>query len=331
MRQLIYYPGFEVEDEAWLKFALLYLDKLSPIIPYSGDIYLSDTHRMVSSETDLILPHRPEYEEGDNATRDALEKIESILQHPERYERIFGSPTKFVDRWKHRENQTHTLFSDKYTKLWESFCLDNKLGHRSEQGINLSPEVTYLYMTILAQAIGDTNGIESITDNNALNVFSVLTHSTKQSQKESIQAAKAVINLKLPANLSAISLKKIVLHRNKPDFMVKQRALQEELGKYLQSIENGNSPEQFAKSLGSLWNDFSDDLATLSTNTASFGLAVWLLSSSITTGVLETAKEFSGGLALTVGSTISIRNTWKNTKAKRLTRKYLADLTRLNK
>src|ERR1039457_1576248 len=98
MRQLIYYPGFEVMDVEWLKFALLYLDKLSPIIPYSADIFLSDTHRMLAEETDLISPHRPSYEEGDNATRDAMDKIESILQHPERYERIFGDSKSLVKR-----------------------------------------------------------------------------------------------------------------------------------------------------------------------------------------------------------------------------------------
>lgn len=285
---------------------------------------------MVASDTDLIIPHRPEYEEGDNATRDALEKIESILKHPERYERIFGSQGKFVDRWKHRNNQTHTLFSDKYTGTWERFCLDNKLGHRSDEGINLSPEVTNLYMTILAQAISDSNGVESITDNTTLSNFSVLTHKTRQQQNDTLQAAQAVIKLKLPANISEISLKKVIAHRNKPDFKVKQKAFQDELAGYLQCLENGNNAEEFTKSLGSLWSDFSDDLATLCTNTASFGLAVWLLSSSFTTGVLETAKEFSGGLALTVGSTISIRNTWKNTKSKRQTRKYLADLKLIN-
>jgi hypothetical protein len=331
MKEMIYYPGFEVEDEAWLKFALLYLDKLNPIIPYSGDIYLSDTHRMVADGTDLISPHRPDYEEGDNATRDALEKIESILEHPERYERIFGSPATFVNRWRHRGNQTHTLFRDKYTDLWERFCLDSKPGYRSNQGINLSPEVTYLYMTILAQAISDSKEIESITDNKALNAFSIFTHRTQQLQSNHLQAAQAIINLKIPVNIQHINLKTIIAHRNKADFRMKQKAFQEELSKYLQTVESGNSPERFAESLGSLWNDFSDDIATLSTNTASFGLAVWLLSSSLTTGVLETAKEFSGGLALTVGSTISIRNTWKHTKTRRLTRKYLADLNRINR
>ena len=32
MKGMIYYPGFEVKDETWLKFALLYLDRIRPIV-----------------------------------------------------------------------------------------------------------------------------------------------------------------------------------------------------------------------------------------------------------------------------------------------------------
>jgi hypothetical protein len=37
LKKLIYYPSFEAEDINWLKFALLYIDVLKPIIPRSGD------------------------------------------------------------------------------------------------------------------------------------------------------------------------------------------------------------------------------------------------------------------------------------------------------
>lgn len=45
MKKVIYYPGFKAEDINWLKFALLYIDVLKPIIPYTGDAHLSDTFR----------------------------------------------------------------------------------------------------------------------------------------------------------------------------------------------------------------------------------------------------------------------------------------------
>ena len=85
MRELIYYPSFEVRNREWLKFALLYLENLDPIIPESGDVHLSEEYRMIVNETDLIQKHRPNYDEGDNATLDAVEQIERILRHPEAF------------------------------------------------------------------------------------------------------------------------------------------------------------------------------------------------------------------------------------------------------
>ena len=53
MKELIYYPSFEVRNREWLKFALLYIENLNPIIPESGDIipqshYVKST-RLISS------------------------------------------------------------------------------------------------------------------------------------------------------------------------------------------------------------------------------------------------------------------------------------------
>ena len=67
MKEMIYYPGFEVEDKSWLKFALLYFDVLRPIIPYTIQpeyAYLSEPFLRVMDYTDFIRPYRPSYEEG---------------------------------------------------------------------------------------------------------------------------------------------------------------------------------------------------------------------------------------------------------------------------
>jgi hypothetical protein len=112
MRQVIYYPTFEVGNEEWLKFALLYLDTLDPIIPHAGDVYLSHRFRQLVSETDLIHIHRPEYSEGFKATLDTIDNIEKVLKNPDRYESIFGTPN-VVKIWKNRKKQVAKLFSDK--------------------------------------------------------------------------------------------------------------------------------------------------------------------------------------------------------------------------
>ena len=78
MRSLIYFPGFEPSNVNWLKFALLYLDKVEPIVPESADIQLTDTFCDLRMHTDLIELYRPAYEEGDRATADAIEQVERI-------------------------------------------------------------------------------------------------------------------------------------------------------------------------------------------------------------------------------------------------------------
>src|SRR6185295_2420058 len=90
MDKLIYYPGFEIADVEWAKFALLYLDTLSPIIPIAGENHLSDTFHRLRDETDLLDVHRPSFREGYPATLDALDQVEKILTNPVRYEPIFG-------------------------------------------------------------------------------------------------------------------------------------------------------------------------------------------------------------------------------------------------
>ena len=64
MKDLIFYPGFEFSDTTWVKFALLYINKLNPIIPTTGESYLSDSFKQILDETDLIHFHRPTFDEG---------------------------------------------------------------------------------------------------------------------------------------------------------------------------------------------------------------------------------------------------------------------------
>ena len=79
MEELLYYPNFEIQNENWLKFALLYIDKLKPIVPYQGDKYISEYSNLIYNESDLLVKYRPEYSEAYKATLDALDILEKIL------------------------------------------------------------------------------------------------------------------------------------------------------------------------------------------------------------------------------------------------------------
>jgi hypothetical protein len=256
LEELIYYPGFEVNSENWLKFALLYLDKLVPIIPDSGDQHLNEMYHKLLGETNLINPHRPEKNEGHYATLDALDHVERVLQHPERYELTFGEKN-FIEQWKQKDTQAYTLFHEKYTVCWEDFCLKNKLGHRDNHGIAVHRDLALIYMTILSQAISDKKGISPITDHDSMDRFSIFTRFQSPREAEIIQTAQGVIELALPVNLSEISFQTIIQHRNNESFRKMQKAFHQELEAFIESSEN-KAASNFESSLGNCWVDFRD-------------------------------------------------------------------------
>jgi len=274
MDRLIYYPGFEISDAEWTKFALLYLDTLSPIIPVAGDMYLSESFRKLRDETDLIDVHRPDYDEGYRATLDALDQVEKILMHPERYEPIFKR-RELVSTWRRPESHKIELFQDKYTDDWEHFCVSKKLATRSSRGIYISKDLTDVYMTILAQAIADSKGASVITDQRSLDAYSVFIRKTDHPDHDVLHTAQSVLELKLPRNIRDLSLDAVIRHRNRPGFREKQRAFRRALDEFLSDAESGGASEKkFLTSLGSTWSDLSDDVLKVGTGTVTFGLGV---------------------------------------------------------
>lgn len=53
MHNLLYYPDFEVQDQNFLKFALLYIDEIRPIIPDNARGSLSGSMQHIMGYTNL--------------------------------------------------------------------------------------------------------------------------------------------------------------------------------------------------------------------------------------------------------------------------------------
>lgn len=330
MNELIYYPGFEVKQMDWLKFALLYIDKLCPIVPMSGDSHLSGLSKRIMNDTDLISIHRPDMEEGSKATLDALEYIDKILRTPQRYSAFFGQD--ILGTWRKPIDQNYTIFNEKYTLEWERYCLKNRLGIKCDDGVCVHEQLANIYMTLLAQVIADSKGISPITDDRSLDRYCVVARRPSNVFQQQMSLAQGTLQLKLPANLSHLDINSIINLRNKPQFKQNLRAFHHELDRFLGRIEQEptpNIPDKFVNSLGSAWNDFTDNFLVLSAQTIAFGLGLWLTVGSSTTTGVEFVKEVAGGLSLVVGSIVTVRSTWKHTVTKQNTRKYLADISKL--
>ena len=329
MKELIYYPGFETQNIDWLKFSLLYVDKLNPIIPHSGDKFLSEQFQVLTNETDLLRIYRPKYKEGERATLSAIDITESILRNPEHYSRIFRN-SDITKIWKNPLHHDYTLFEEKFTGHWKNFCLGNGLGTETDLGIQVPKDLGYVYMTVLAQVIADEKGISPITDHRNFDRFSIATRQTNNTNAKT-KIAQGIIQLKLPSNISQISLADVIKFRNRESYKSQLKAFHSELDKYWGKIEAGSTEQDFVTSFDKIWSDFTGNVVKLGLDTMKFGLGVWILANSPSISTEEFLKNvvITGASSLVVSPIIGFKNTWDKTKSERYTRKYLSDLTTL--
>jgi hypothetical protein len=327
MEEAIYYPGFEIGDENWLKFALLYVDKLFPIIPPEADHHLSDAYRRLRNETDLICPHRPDYTEGQAATLDAISEIETISRHPQNYAGIFSSPD-ITQNWRSKENWQYTLFEQKFTPAWMDYCVREGFGKRIPEGLVLDRSLGLLYMSILAQAVSESRELPSLTDNAEMDKISIVTRGAKPVTPKSIRVGKGLIELRLPANLSGIPLEKIIKHRATGGFKTKLHAFHKELGQYIKAVEDGIADGDFFETRGNLLKDFSDELVKVAAESVPWIISVHVALSTLA-GAPETVTVLADMGVLAVNSVIGFRENWEHTRSKHFTRKYLVDLENL--
>lgn len=233
MEKLLYYPNFEIQDERFLKFALLYIDEIRPIIPVHARNVLSDSMNNIISNTELINPYEPHYEDGNLASRMTIEYLESGK---------FRRPYSLAGcRMKEEIPYDYTLYADKYTYQFEKYCLDHGLGKKCNEGIILNKEVAFSYMSMLAEIISKDMGIDMITDNRnyadpvlrARNSFSC----RKANWLDSIQRE---IEFYVPVDINKIPLEKFIELRSDYKFERVRKSFVVELNRVLDSFDNNN-------------------------------------------------------------------------------------------
>lgn len=339
MKDMIFYPGFEVKDETWLKFALLYLDCIRPIIPYtiaSEEEYISETFLRIMDETDLVHPYRPDFNEGMYASKLACTEFERYLQHPERYARFFGQPyaSKLVEKWKLPQYQDCTLFEGKYSAEFFRFCMENQIASRCMEGIKISNELAYVYMSFLADVISRNNELEMITDENRYTQLLLKNPKLASSSRRAYaHTVKNELTLILPDHLSNIPIQEIINLRKDNDFNSARREYVKHLTKFVDSKE-GRRPydrledmlsceKEYLQICGCIFNM----IASATVTAISVGGALengrpidWI--SVAATAYLDTVgvKGSLGGMSEFVDEL----------KSKKLARKYIAKLGTLN-
>lgn len=339
MKDMIYYPGFEVRDETWLKFALLYFDCLRPIIPTTiapERDYISDSFCKIMDETDLIRPYRPDYKEGWSASRIACKEFEDYLRHPYNCYRYFGEPhaNRLIDKWQNPEYQESTLFDGKYSGEFFEFCVRNHIATPCDEGIKIASDLAYVYMSFLADIISKNNELEMITDVNRYSAL-LLANGIHHGRQQGIhlQTAQNNIQLALPDDLENISLSEIISLRRDPSFNSARKAYMQQILNLIESRE-GKRPYckledvlSYQKEYIKICEGLFSMLATVTISAVSFSLAAeaWQNGSFIPAAAtayvdFEAIRRGAGRLPEFV----------EGLNNKRLARKYVARLGKLN-
>ncbi|WP_280159446.1 hypothetical protein P5491_012855 [Priestia megaterium] len=333
MTDFLYYPGFEIEDEEWLKFALLYMREVHTIVPYEADNYLSSKHKALKDSTNLLVSYRPSYDEGEKSTYDAIDIIQSIIKNPSRNLGILGE-VNILEYWRQSQNQDTELFNTKFSPEFVRFCNEYGLCHETYNGIKLPKQLVLIYMSVFAHNIGDHKGMSVITDIKEQRRISKINNKAWRHNPgyEELKAMKKVIGLQIPTDLKNIPLEEIVKLRNKQSFQKKLRAFHLAISDFTSTPEmklTESNCKNIHEHLSISILDLSSEITGYATATAATALGIWLVFSSNGDN-LELVKEFLG-LGSTIGGTIQVYEKIQQTRDKFLAARYLTDLKKLGK
>ena len=244
MKSMIYYPGFEVRNINWLKFALLYFDELRPIIPdipAPEHFYLSKNAIRVMGETDFIRPYRPDYKEACNASAIACEEFDRYLQNPKRYSYFFTKThnINMMDIWRNPFHQICKLYDGKFSSVFHDYCIENGIAVPFSGGIIISKDLAFVYMSFLADVISKKMEYEMFTDHREYDDLLLKNdQNLMDAQDCRYKIVREEIEFSVPTNINKIPLEDIIRLRNDRNFDNYRRAYVKEMQKYLKARES---------------------------------------------------------------------------------------------
>ena len=177
----------------------------------------------------------------------------------------------------------YTLYNEKFSSEWASYCLNNGYGTLDDNGIKLPASLAKLYMTVLANEIADDKQIPTITDDTRLDNLSFFLKKTAPVSTNEIVNAKGIITLKLPANLNNIKIDNVIRIRNSDGFKKNQAAFHEELKSFLAKLETGDHSDDFIKKYSDTASIFTEQILSCGSDAISVGLIAWMLVSACST------------------------------------------------
>jgi hypothetical protein len=238
MKTFIYYPGMEVRDELWLKFALLWLERLAFVFTLSEQSRLPPLLDLLTQQSNL-LAHSPSAADFDAITPRLTEQLGTLLAPSFVRHRVFGNKA-LIDRWQQGAN--HDCFCPAQAGLTHlhQYCLGHGLASQDEGGIRMARRLANLLSMYLAREWALTHDGILITDHDYLDRLLHLAESRYQPQGGQ-ECFHLEIGLRLPAHLGTLPFDTLLAKRRHPDFTLALTGFHEALATLIKGLEEGGA------------------------------------------------------------------------------------------
>lgn len=326
MENLVYFPTFEPPSPNWLKFALLYVDNFNPIVPNNRRNELSDDYQRIINETDLIEPYNPQYDQGDRASLKAIEFIEKVGQTPYRYSNLFNR-ANVIRNIANPANRLFQIYQEKFSMNWEHFCLSNNYGQRTDDGILVSEELAFIFMTFLAEEIAFEEGKSIITDNNTFDNFLNYRRTIPRAIFDRQNFAQGVLSLTVPRNISEIPIANLIRFRNRNRERI--RAFNTELNNSINNVQQGISEREFVNRFNDIYSELTTEILTQGLGVATIPLATYILLQNTAATNPEYINQIIGGLGIILTAKAAVGTKWREIVNRHNCKRYLTNLERL--
>ncbi|WP_139477074.1 hypothetical protein [Aeromonas veronii] len=215
MKTYIYYPGMEVRDELWLKFALLYLERLAFVFTVSEKSGLTALLDTLQQQTDL-LAERPDAAFFAAITPQLESQISGLVAPDFFRHKVFGNK-ELIGRW--RQEANHDCFCPEQAGLerLHGFCLTHGFATRDEGGIRMARRFANLISMRLAREWALANDGALITDHDYLDRLLHLLES-RYHNRGGQDCFHLEIPLQVPTHLADIPFAELIALRGRSGF-----------------------------------------------------------------------------------------------------------------
>ncbi|MGY3902047.1 hypothetical protein ACW5XF_06210 [Aeromonas lusitana] len=236
MKTYIYYPGMEVRDELWLKFALIYLERLSFVFTVSEKSGLTALLETLRQQTDL-LAERPDADFFAAISPQIESQITGLIAPDFVRHKVFGNK-ELITRW--RSSANHDCFCPAQSGLEQlhGFCLSHGFATQDEGGIRMARRFANLLSMRLAREWALANDGALITDHDYLDRLLHLLES-RYHNRGGQDCFHLEIPLRVPTHLAEIPFAELIALRGRSGFRQQLAAFHQALDALLAMLGSG--------------------------------------------------------------------------------------------